>query len=72
MLAWYGIGAALAAGSSISSGLFIPMMMIGALIGRLVGLGATDLVDLATEEDSGELNMVCCAHILVHFNGNLC
>ncbi|CAD7698710.1 unnamed protein product [Ostreobium quekettii] len=48
MLVWYGVGAALAAGSSISSGLFIPMMMIGALIGRLVGLMTTALVAAST------------------------
>jgi len=38
MLAFYFIGAAVAAGSAISSGTFVPMLLIGACIGRLVGL----------------------------------
>jgi H+/Cl- antiporter ClcA len=33
---YYFLGAALLSGSAISSGLFVPMMMIGAIIGRLV------------------------------------
>lgn len=38
MLVFYFIGAAIAAGSAISSGTFVPMLLIGACIGRLVGL----------------------------------
>ena len=38
MLIFYFIGAAVAAGSAISSGTFVPMILIGACIGRLVGL----------------------------------
>lgn len=45
MLAWYFVCAALAAGSAISSGLFVPMLMMGALVGRLVGLATTDVAD---------------------------
>lgn len=45
MLCWYFLGAALAAGSAISSGLFVPMLMMGALVGRLVGLATTDIAD---------------------------
>lgn len=45
MLAWYFIFAALAAGSAISSGLFVPMLMMGATVGRIVGLATTDIAD---------------------------
>lgn len=45
MLAWYFLGAAVAAGSAISSGLFVPMLMMGAIAGRLVGLATTDIAD---------------------------
>ncbi|KAF8068428.1 clcD [Scenedesmus sp. PABB004] len=45
MLAWYFVGAALSAGSAIASGLFVPMLMMGALTGRLVGLATTDIAD---------------------------
>lgn len=38
MLIFYFVGAAVAAGSAISSGTFVPMLLIGACIGRLVGL----------------------------------
>lgn len=38
MLVFYFIGAAVTAGSAISSGTFVPMLLIGACIGRLVGL----------------------------------
>ena len=40
---YYFIGAALCAGSAISSGLFVPMLMIGAIIGRLLGLATVDV-----------------------------
>lgn len=45
MLAWYFMGAAVAAGSAISSGLFVPMLMMGSILGRLVGLATTDVAD---------------------------
>ncbi len=45
MLAWYFLGAAWASGSAISSGLFVPMLFIGACMGRLVGLWTLDLAD---------------------------
>ncbi|WIA10530.1 hypothetical protein OEZ86_000660 [Tetradesmus obliquus] len=45
MLAWYFLGAAVAAGSAISSGLFVPMLMMGAILGRIVGLATTDIAD---------------------------
>ena len=38
MLVFYFIGAAVTAGSAISSGTFVPMLLIGACIGRLIGL----------------------------------
>lgn len=38
MLVFYFLGAAVTAGSAISSGTFVPMLLIGACIGRLVGL----------------------------------
>ena len=38
MLLFYFLGAAVTAGSAISSGVFVPMLLIGACIGRLVGL----------------------------------
>ena len=41
--AWYALGAALAAGSAIASGLFVPMIMMGALLGRMVGLFTTEI-----------------------------
>jgi H+/Cl- antiporter ClcA len=45
MLGWYFLGAAVAAGSAISSGLFVPMLLMGAILGRLVGLATTDIAD---------------------------
>ncbi|CAG9463089.1 unnamed protein product [Pedinophyceae sp. YPF-701] len=44
MLAVYLLAAAWAAGAAISTGLFVPMMLIGALVGRLTGLAAVDLI----------------------------
>ena len=43
MFAWYSLGAALAAGSASSSGLFVPMIMMGACLGRMVGLATTEI-----------------------------
>lgn len=39
----YLLGATAAAGSSIASGLFVPMLVIGAAVGRLVGLFLVDI-----------------------------
>lgn len=57
MLGWYFIGAALAAGSAISSGLFVPMLMMGALLGRLVGLATTDIAERWGQHLSGEMGV---------------
>ena len=43
MLVHYFAVAAWVAGSAISSGLFVPMLVIGCLVGRLLGLVAVDL-----------------------------
>ena len=43
MLVMYFVGAAWIAGSAISSGVFVPMLVIGSLIGRLLGLAAVDM-----------------------------
>jgi chloride channel 7 len=43
LFAWYSLGAALAAGSALSSGLFVPMIMMGACLGRIVGLATTEI-----------------------------
>lgn len=45
VLLWYGSFAALCSGSAISSGLFVPMLMIGACIGRLIGLATVDVFE---------------------------
>lgn len=42
MLVFYFLGAAVTAGSAISSGVFVPMLLIGACLGRLVGLATVD------------------------------
>ena len=39
----YMVGAVAVAGSSISSGLFVPMLVVGAAVGRLVGLVLVDV-----------------------------
>lgn len=43
MLVFYFCGAVWAAGSAIASGLFVPMLLIGSCVGRLVGLAAVDI-----------------------------
>ena len=43
MLIVYFGGAVWAAGSAIASGLFVPMLLIGSCVGRLVGLAAVDI-----------------------------
>lgn len=42
MLVVYFLGAVWAAGSAIASGLFVPMLLIGSCIGRIVGLVCVD------------------------------
>lgn len=43
MLILYFVGAVLAAGSAVSSGVFVPMLLIGACVGRIVGLITVDI-----------------------------
>jgi hypothetical protein len=43
MLVFYFSGAVWAAGSAIASGLFVPMLLIGSCVGRIVGLIAVDI-----------------------------
>lgn len=43
LLCWYTLGAAVVSGSAISSGLFVPMLMMGATLGRVIGLATTDV-----------------------------
>lgn len=47
-----------AAGSAISSGVFVPMLLIGACIGRLVGLV---VVDIAAAHGAGSQG---CAELI--------
>ena len=42
MLVYYFSGAVWAAGSAIASGLFVPMLLIGSCVGRIVGLVIID------------------------------
>ena len=53
MLVFYFGGAAWAAGSAVASGLFVPMLLIGACIGRLVGLAAVDVAAASHAGSSG-------------------
>eukprot|EP00051_Salpingoeca_urceolata_P010072 m.122720 g.122720 ORF g.122720 m.122720 type:complete len:922 (+) comp16573_c0_seq4:343-3108(+) len=50
MLIVYFLGACWAAGTAVSSGLVVPMLLIGACYGRMIGMVASDL---ATEWGSG-------------------
>lgn len=43
MLVVYFLGAVWTAGSAIASGLFVPMLLIGSCIGRIVGLICVDM-----------------------------
>ena len=43
MLGFYFMGAVWVAGSAIASGLFVPMLLIGSCVGRIVGLIAVDM-----------------------------
>jgi hypothetical protein len=42
----YFVGAAWAAGMDISSGMFVPMLLIGAVLGRLMGLITVDIIGI--------------------------
>lgn len=53
MLVVYFCGAVVSAGSAVASGLFVPMLLIGACIGRLVGLVGVDLVARAGGGSAG-------------------
>ena len=59
MLVFYFGGAVWAAGSAIASGLFVPMLLIGSCVGRLVGLAAVDIAA------SGGRGSAECAHLIV-------
>jgi H+/Cl- antiporter ClcA len=49
------------AGSAISSGLFVPMLMLGAVIGRFIGLATVDIAQSAGKSWSpGGLNADVC------------
>lgn len=50
MLVWYFLGAAWTAGSAIASGVFVPMLLIGACVGRIIGLV---MVDMAAARGAG-------------------
>lgn len=43
MLVVYFLGAVWAAGSAVASGLFVPMLLIGSCVGRIVGLVCVDV-----------------------------
>ena len=47
----YFLGAAWAAGMDISSGMFVPMLLIGAVLGRLVGLFMVDLFPVNSSDN---------------------
>ena len=49
----YFIGASITAGSAISSGLFVPMLLIGGMVGRLGGLIVMDLTAYYGYGDDG-------------------
>lgn len=40
---YYFVFAVLLAGSAVASGLFVPMLMIGAVLGRIFGLATVDI-----------------------------
>ena len=53
MLVVYFLGAVWAAGSAIASGLFVPMLLIGSCIGRIVGLICVDIAASGGHGSSG-------------------
>ena len=59
MLVVYFLGAVWAAGSAIASGLFVPMLLIGSCIGRIVGLIC---VDMAASGGHGSARFVIAQH----------
>mmetsp|Transcript_13128 Transcript_13128/g.35103 ORF Transcript_13128/g.35103 Transcript_13128/m.35103 type:complete len:785 (-) Transcript_13128:79-2433(-) len=52
---FYFISAAIFSGSAISSGLFVPMLMVGAIIGRFMGLATVDIAQSAGKRWSPEV-----------------
>jgi hypothetical protein len=54
LLAWYFLGASLASGSAISSGLFVPTLLMGAAIGRICGLATVDIAEHVGQYIAGE------------------
>lgn len=57
MLVVYFLGAVWTAGSAIASGLFVPMLLIGSCIGRIVGLIC---VDVAASGGHGSPRFMSC------------
>lgn len=53
MLVVYFLGAVWAAGSAVASGLFVPMLLIGSCIGRIVGLICVDIAAAGGHGSSG-------------------
>ena len=49
----YFVGAAWIAGSAVSSGVFVPMLVIGSLIGRILGLAAVDMAAAFSRGSAG-------------------
>ena len=60
MLVVYFLGAVWTAGSAIASGLFVPMLLIGSCIGRIVGLIC---VDVAASGGHGSPRLICMLRI---------
>ncbi|KAG1669629.1 hypothetical protein FOA52_010789 [Chlamydomonas sp. UWO 241] len=62
LFVFYFIMSSLVAGSAIASGLFVPMLMIGAIIGRTVGLATVDIAEALGKQwsvtISGPLNWI--------------
>ena len=56
MLVVYFLGAVWAAGSAVASGLFVPMLLIGSCVGRIVGLIC---VDVAAAGGHGSPRYLC-------------
>lgn len=53
MLVVYFLGAVWAAGSAVASGLFVPMLLIGSCVGRIVGLICVDIAAAGGHGSSG-------------------
>ncbi len=55
---YYFVFAVLVAGSAVASGLFVPMLMIGAVLGRIFGLATVDIAQgLGTRWSVGKCNL---------------